>query len=223
MQSERRTYVRKTQENDDGCRAMKALAAIGLGILLFMQPVWAAAGAAEDQVRQTTDKLLEILKDPRLKGEGSKDERREKLKEVIYQRFDFTEMAKRSLGSEWRRRTPEEQKEFVKLFTDLLERAYLDQIESYSGEKIQYLKEREGDNYAEVATKIVDNKGQEYSVNYRLHKLNGDWKVYDVVIEDISLINNYRSQFNRVLAKSPFEELVNTMRQKKLSAPGTKS
>jgi phospholipid transport system substrate-binding protein len=99
----------------------------------------------------------------------------------------------------------------------------LEQIESYSGEKIQYLKELEGDNYAEVATKIVDNKGQDYSVNYRLHKVTGDWKVYDVVIEDISLVNNYRSQFNRVLAKSSYEELVNTMKGKTLSAPQTKS
>jgi phospholipid transport system substrate-binding protein len=167
---------------------MKALAAVGLGILLLMQPVWVVAGGAGDQVRQTTDKLLVILKDPRLKEEGNKDERREKLKKAIYQRFDFTEMAKRSLGAEWRRRTSEEQKEFVKLFTDLLERAYLDQLESYSGEKIQYLKEREGGNHAEIATKIVDNKGQEYSVNYRLHEVNGDWKVYDVVIEDISQV-----------------------------------
>jgi len=202
---------------------MKALAAVGLGVLLLMQPVWVAAGGPGDQVRQTTDKLLVILKDPRLKEEGNKDERREKLKKVIYQRFDFTEMAKRSLGAEWRRRTPEEQKEFVKLFTELLERAYLDQLESYSGEKIQYLKEREGGNHAEVATKIVDNKGQEYSVHYRLHEVNGDWKVYDVVIEDISLVNNYRSQFNRMLAKSSYEELVNRMKEKTFRALATKS
>ncbi|HKE58196.1 MAG TPA: ABC transporter substrate-binding protein [Pyrinomonadaceae bacterium] len=153
-----------------------------------------------------------------LKGESKKNERRAKLKEMIYQRFDFTEMAKRSLDSEWRRRSPEEQKEFVKLFTDLLERAYLDQIESYNGEKIQLLKELDGDNYADVATKIIDNKGQEYSVNYQLHKVSGDWKVYDVVIEGISLVNNYRSQFRRVLAKSSYEELVSTMKGKTLIA-----
>ena len=179
-----------------------------MSILLLMQPPDVAAGTPGEQMRQSIDKLLTILKDPQLKGESKKNERRAKLKEVIYQRFDFTEMAKRSLGSEWRRRSPEEQKAFVKLFTDLLERAYLDQIESYSGEKIQYLKEREDANQAEVATKIIDNKGQEYSVNYRLHNVNGDWKVYDVVIEDISLVNNYRSQFNRVLANSPYEELI---------------
>ena len=195
---------------------MKTLLTVALGmLLLLMESVWAAAGVPGDQVRQTADKFLAILKDPELKGESKKSERRDKLKEVLYQRFDFTEMAKRSLGSEWRRRSPEEQKEFVKLFTDLLERAYLDKIESYNGENFQYLKEREDDNnYAQVDTKIVDNKGQEFSVNYQLYNMKGDWKVYDVVIENVSLVNNYRSQFNRVLATSSFEELVNRMKGK---------
>ena len=195
---------------------MKTLSAVGLGILLLlMESVSAAAGVPGDQVRQTTDKLLAILKDPQLKGESKKSERRHKLKEVLYQRFDFTEMAQRSLGSEWRRRRPEEQKEFVKLFTDLLERAYLDKIESYSGENFQYLKEREDDNnYAQVDTKIVDNKGQEFSISYRLYNMKGDWKVYDVVIENVSIVNNYRAQFNRVLASSSYEELVNRMKGK---------
>jgi phospholipid transport system substrate-binding protein len=195
---------------------MKTLSAVGLGILLLlMESVSAAAGVPGDQVRQTTDKLLAILKDPQLKGESKKSERRHKLKEVLYQRFDFTEMAQRSLGSEWRRRSPEEQKEFVKLFTDLLERAYLDKIESYSGENFQYLKEREDDNnYAQVDTKIVDNKGQEFSINYRLYNMKGDWKVYDVVIENVSIVNNYRAQFTRVLTTSSYEELVNRMKGK---------
>ena len=197
---------------------MKTLSTVGLGmLLLLMQSVWAAAEVPGDQVRQTADKLLAILKYPQLKGESKESERRDKLKEVLYQRFDFTEMAKRSLGSEWRRRSPEEQKEFVKLFTDLLERAYLDQIESYNGEKFQYLTEREDNNYAQVDTKIIDNKGREFSVSYRLLNRNGDWKVYDVVIENVSLVNNYRSQFNRVLTTSSYEELVNRMRGKTLS------
>jgi phospholipid transport system substrate-binding protein len=202
---------------------MKTLSTVGLAILLLVQSVWVTAGVPGDQVRQTADKVLAILKDPQLKGESKKNERRDKLKEVIYQRFDFTEMARRSLGSEWRRRSPEEQREFVKLFTGLLERAYLDNIESYNGEKFRYLKEQEDNNHAQVDTKIIDNKGQEFSVNYRLHKVNGDWKVYDVVIEDISLVNNYRSQFNRVLATSSYEELVNRMKGKTLSAAARES
>ncbi|HXL09373.1 MAG TPA: ABC transporter substrate-binding protein, partial [Candidatus Bathyarchaeia archaeon] len=125
------------------------------------------------------------------------------------------------LGSEWRRRTPEEQKEFVRLFTNLLEQAYLDKIESYNGEKVQFLKERVDGNYAEVDTKIINNKGQEFSIMYRLHNVNGDWKVYDLVIEDISLINNYRAQFSRVLAKSSYQDLVNKMKEKTFSPPTT--
>jgi phospholipid transport system substrate-binding protein len=207
---------RETNRQKTGDSPMKTLSAVGLGILLLlMESVWAAAGVPGDQVRQTTDKLLAILEDPQLKGESKKSERRHKLKEVLYKRFDFTEMAKRALGSEWRRRSPEEQKEFVKLFTDLLERAYLDKIESYNGESFQYLKEQEDDkNYAQVDTKIVDKKGQEFAVNYRLYNMKGDWKVYDVVIENVSIVNNYRSQFNRVLATSSYEELVNRMKGK---------
>ena len=193
---------------------MKLLAAIGLGILLLIQPVLVEASEPGDQVRQTVDNLLATLKDPQLAGENNKNERREKLKQLIYQRFDFTEMAKRSLGSEWRRRSPAEQKEFVQLFGDFLERTYLDQIESYSRERVRYLEQQRADgHYAKVPTRIVDSKGQEYAVDYRLHNVNGDWKVYDVIVEDVSLVNNYRAQFSRVLAKSSFQELLEAMKQ----------
>lgn len=192
---------------------MKLLAAIGLGILLLLQPVFAAAAEPGEQVRQTVDNLLAILQDPQLTGETNKNERRQKLKQLIYQRFDFTEMAKRSLGAEWRRRSPAEQKEFVQLFGDLLERTYLDQIEAYSREKVRYLEQRADGPYAKAATRIVDSKGQEYAVDYRLHNVNGDWKVYDVIIEDVSLVNNYRAQFSRVLTKSSFGELLEAMKQ----------
>jgi phospholipid transport system substrate-binding protein len=202
---------------------MKTFSAFALAILLLMQPVFADAGVAADQLRQTIDQVLAILKDPQLKGDRKKNERREKLRQVLSRRFDFTEMAKRSLGSHWRRLTAEQQKEFVKLFTRLLEDAYLDKIESYNGEKVQFLKERQDDTYAEVETKIIDNSGQAFSVDYRLHNVNGNWQVYDVIIEDISLVNNYRSQFNRVLSRSSYEELLERMRERKLSAPGTKN
>ncbi len=192
---------------------MKLLAAIGLGILLLLQSVFAAAAEPGEQVRQTVDNLLATLQDPQLTGETNKNERRQKLKQLIYQRFDFTEMAKRSLGSEWRRRSPAEQKEFVQLFGDLLERTYLDQIEAYSREKVRYLEQRADGPYAKVATRIVDSKGQEYAVDYRLHNVNGDWKVYDVIIEDVSLVNYYGEQFSRVLTKSSFGELLEAMKQ----------
>ncbi len=180
------------------------------------------AGVPMDQLRSTTDKVLDILKDPNLKSEGKKEERRAELRKVIYQRFDFDEMAKRSLGPNWARRSPEEQREFVKLFTDLLENTYADKMESYNGEKILYGREKQEGDDAQVDTKIVTQKGEQYSINYKLHPVGGDWKVYDVVIENISLVNNYRSQFNHVLASSSFDDLLRRMRQNKFAAPETK-
>jgi phospholipid transport system substrate-binding protein len=200
---------------------MKTILALGLTICLVVQNGWAAAPNAEDQVRRTIDEILAILKDPTLKAKPA--ERRRKLENAIERRFDFVEMARRSLGPEWRRASPEQQKEFVALFRELLEEAYLASIEGYNSERVEYLKERRDGEYAEVHTKIIDSIGREFSVDYRLHNVNGDWKVYDVVIEDVSLVNNYRAQFSRVLARSSFDELLRRMRQKTFSPPLAKS
>ena len=123
-------------------------------------------------------------------------------------------MAKRSLGAYWRHRTPEEQREFVKIFTDLLEQAYLGRIEAYSNDQFIYTRERIDEPYAEVGSKIVTSKGEEFTIDYRLHLVENEWKIYDVVVEDISLVNNYRAQFNRVINNSSYEELVSRMKQK---------
>jgi len=187
---------------------------VGLVILLFLPPRIAVAATAGERLHQSIDKLLEILNDPQLKGANKEKQRREKLKEVIYQRFDFTEMAKRALGANWRRRTPQEQDEFVRLFTDVLERAYAGIIESYTDEKIVYVSERIDGIYADVSSKVVTAKGEEYSINYKAHLVSNEWKVYDVVAENVSLVNNYRSQFNRVISHSSFEELVSRLRTK---------
>ena len=196
---------------------------LALGIVVLLRADLGFAGEATDQLKQSVDKVLAILNDPTLKGQAKAQERRQKVKEVIYSRFDFNEMAKRSLGPQWQKRSPEEQKEFVQLFTSLLEGAYLDTLESYNGEKIRFLNERQDKDFAEVSTKLIDNKGAEYALDYRLQKTNGDWKVIDVVVENISLVNNYRAQFSRVLAKSSYAELLETMKQKKLSGNGAKS
>ena len=193
--------------------------AVALGLLFFISPVSLFAGAAQDQLKQTVEKIQSVLSDPSLKGEAKATARREKLKEAISERFDFEEMARRSLGAQWQKRTPEEQKEFAQLFRDLLEGAYLGKLEEYSGEKVRYVNERQEKDLAEVNTKVVNNKGEEFVLDYRLRNVNGDWKVIDVVVENISLVNNYRSQFNRILTKSSFQDLVQAMKQKKLSAP----
>jgi phospholipid transport system substrate-binding protein len=174
----------------------------------------ARAGLPTDQIKATVDKAQVVLKDPRLKSATKQSERREQLKQVLFSRFNFAEMAKRSLGANWTRRTPQEQEEFVRLFTEVLERAYADIIESYIDEKIVYLAEKVDSGYADVNSKIVTNKGEEYSINYRAQLVGNEWKVYDVVAENISLVNNYRSQFNRVIAKSSYEELVRRLKDK---------
>jgi len=174
----------------------------------------ARAGLPTDQIKATVDKALVVLRDPRLKPPAKQTERREQLKQVLFSRFNFAEMAKRSLGPTWNRRTPQEQEEFVRLFTEVLERAYAEIIETYLNEKIVYLNEKIDAGYADVNSKVVTTKGEEYSINYRAQLVGNEWKVYDVVAENISLVNNYRSQFNRVITKSSYEELVRRLRDK---------
>ena len=189
------------------------------GVLAFSAvPVPSHAGAPADQMRGAIEKVLSVLKDPNLKGGGKKSERLEQLRQAIYPKFDFAEMAKRSLGAQWQRRSPEEQREFVKLFTDLLENAYFDNIETYDGEKVAIAGEKQDQDFAEVNSKITTKKGEEIAVNYKLHQVGNDWKVYDVVIENISMVNNYRSQFNRVIAQSSFEDLLRRMKDKQFQA-----
>jgi phospholipid transport system substrate-binding protein len=189
---------------------------VSLLFLLFylLLPLPSRADGPMEQVRATVEKVLIIVGNPNLKSEAQKANLRAQLAEVIYPRFDFTEMAKRSLGPHWGRRTAEEQREFVKIFAALLGRTYTDKIESYTSQTILYTREIEDQEYAEVDTKIVTDKREELSINYKLHSVNKEWKVYDLVIEDISVVNNYRSQFNRVIARSSFEELVRVMKEK---------
>ncbi|MGH7828934.1 MAG: MlaC/ttg2D family ABC transporter substrate-binding protein, partial [Candidatus Binatia bacterium] len=169
-----------------------------------------------EQVKVTLDNVLAVLSKARSKSDAKRDDRRRQLRMIIYPRFDFSEMARRSLGSQWRRLTPEEQKDFVEIFTDLLENAYVSKIESYTDEKLVYVRETEEKEFAQVDTKILTRKGEEFSLIYKLHLVNGEWKVYDVVVENISLVNNYRSQFNRVIANSSYEELVRRLKDKRI-------
>ena len=190
-----------------------------LAIAAVLLATWTAAtsvtaGVPTEQIRSTVDRAILVLKDPRLKPAAKTKERRDQLKQILFARFDFTEMAKRALGANWRRRTPKEQEEFVQLFTELLEHAYADIIESYSEDKIIYVGERLEGGYADVASKVLTSNGAEYSLNYKAHLVNSEWRVYDVIAENISVVNNFRSQFNRVIAKSSYAELVRRLREK---------
>jgi phospholipid transport system substrate-binding protein len=182
--------------------------------ILFLYPINAFAESPIVEIKSTVDQVIQILTDPQLQGEARKQERRKRLREAIFVRFDFQEMAQRSLGAHWHRRTPEEQTEFIKLFSDLLEQTYVDKIESYSNEKFIYTNERIDGPYADVNSKMRTSKGEEFTINYKLHRVGENWRVYDLVIENISLINNYRSQFNRIITSFSFNELVSRIKAK---------
>jgi len=197
-------------------KKIEIVAAVGLLYLFFsvLLPAPSRAGGPTDQVRGTVDKVLTIVRNSHPTSKAQMEAQRAQLVEVIYPRFDFTEMAKRSLGRHWAGRTPEEQREFVTIFAAMLGRSYADNIESYTSQNVLYTRESEDQNYAQVDTKIVTENRPPLSINYKLQSVDKVWKVYDLVIEDISVVNNYRSQFNRVIARSSFEELVRVMKEK---------
>jgi phospholipid transport system substrate-binding protein len=174
----------------------------------------AQAGEPLEVVRTAVEKCVQILKDPRLQAKDKKTERIDRLREVLNPIFDYDEMSKRALGAHWRRRTPAEQEEFVILFRDFLERTYSDKIDLYGGERVLVGRETIDGDFAQVETTIISPKGEEIAVIYRLRRGNGQWKVYDAVVENISLVNNYRSQFDRVLSSASYEELVKRLREK---------
>lgn len=165
-------------------------------------------------MQQTIDKVIEILKNEDLKKPDKEADRRAELRRVISKRFDFEEMAKRSLALHWKKRTPEERQEFIPLFSDLLERAYINKIESYADEQILYTDEEIEGKYAVVKTKITTKRDVDIPIEYRLLNKNSQWAVYDVVIEGVSLVNNYRTQFNRIIRKDSYEALVKRMKNK---------
>jgi phospholipid transport system substrate-binding protein len=189
----------------------RALALVTAALLVAWTPAQGIAGPATDQVKGTVDQVLKILTDPTLKGETKVQERRAKIRQVVLQRFGFTEMSKRSLGRYWSERTPEERTEFVRLFTDLLERAYIDRVDGYTGEQVVYLGESIDGDYSEVRSKIVTKRNQEIPILYRLQKNNANWEVYDVIVEGVSLVNNYRTQFSKIIRTSSYQELVKKM------------
>ena len=181
-------------------------------ILAIAIPVW--GGEPTDRIKGGTDKIIAVLSDPNLLGDEKADERRQAIREAVYELFDWEEMAKRSLARHWRERTDEEKKEFVVLYGELLERTYLDRVEGYSGEEVIYTEERIDGKYALVKATIVTKTKQEIAVDYKLKTKSKQWLVYDVSVEGVSLVNNYRTQFNQILMKSSYETLVERLRKK---------
>jgi phospholipid transport system substrate-binding protein len=148
------------------------------------------------------------------------DERRQIIEKTIGDRFSWDEMAKRTLGTQWAKLTDKQRQEFVDLFRTLLTNTYIDRIENYAGEQVQYLNERLQDGFAEVRTKIASGKA-EYPMDYRLLNKSGEWRVYDIVLDGVSLVANYRGQFNKILHSSGYDDLVQKLRTKseKITSP----
>ena len=177
----------------------------------------AVAGEPTDAIKSAIDQGVDILKTAKLDNTKQRTEVINRLREIVYPLFDFNEMAKRSLGAHWRRLNAQQQKEFVTAFTELLEKTYADQIDLYQGQRVAYVGETIDKDYAQVSTKVIAQNNQAYSVDYRLHRVDGKWRIYDVVAENISIVNNYRSQFNRVIVNSSFDELLKRIKDKEVS------
>ena len=174
----------------------------------------AAAGPLTEQLRESIDSAFKVASDPELKKEARSEDRRRMLRQVFDRIFDFPEMSRRSLGRHWQERTPDEREEFIVVFGDLLESAYISKIESYSGEAIRYLGEVVNGDQAVVKTRIVTKQGSEIPVDYPMVQTGSRWRVYDVSIDGVSLIANYRSQFNSVIARSGYPELISKLKVK---------
>jgi phospholipid transport system substrate-binding protein len=168
-----------------------------------------------EKVRKAIEEITTILDEYVKNPQGKKEETLNKIMGIADQDFDWAEMAKRSLSRFWKQRTSDEQNKFTSLFRDLIKNAYLGKIEGYAGEKVVFEGEKIEDTYSVVKTKIITpSKGTEIPVDYRLQNNGGNWMVYDVVIEGVSLVNNYRDQFNSILQGSSYDELVKRIQNK---------
>jgi phospholipid transport system substrate-binding protein len=196
--------------------AVRVLAAtITAVVLTSVGTAW--AGVPTDQLRGRIDRVLRVLEDPTLKQDGRAADRRAAIRTIAQEIFDFRELSQRALARHWQARTAAERDEFVRLFADLLERSYIGKIEMFSGgDRIQYTGEAlDGDQLAVVRTRIVTKNGTEIPVDYRLHQVADRWLVYDVAIEGVSLVANYRAQFNKIIQRSSFQQLIAQLAAKK--------
>jgi len=181
------------------------------------------AGAPTEVVKQYTEQVVKVLEDPALKGDDKRAERRATVRKIAVEVFDVNETARRALGRHWAARSPAEREEFVQLFTDLLDRTYVSRIDQYGGEKVRFVGETIDGDTALVKTKIVTKQGTEIPVDGRLLHRNDKWLIYDIIIEGVSLVANYRAQFDKIITKSSYAELVRQLKDKSgdLSNGGT--
>ena len=188
---------------------------LGIHLFVFLVcPFTVFGGPPLATVEKHVNDALAVLRDPALKAESAKKTRQEKIRAISERMFDFTELSRRTLGSNWKKFNPDQQQEFIKLYKNILEGAYMDKIMSYTDEKISFQKEISlSENKAEIQSYIT-SKNTETPVFYRVILKGNDWKVYDVVIEGVSLIKNYRTQFREILSNKSPEELLKSLRER---------
>jgi phospholipid transport system substrate-binding protein len=191
---------------------LKQLKLVAIGALLCgLGPSTVFASTPMEQIQETVGQVVKVVTNPA----NSDAQRKQLLRETLMPRFDWLEMARQALGKHWSV-TAGREDEFVSAFAEFLGNAYAGTIDSYKDEKILFLQESIDNSRAQVKTRIVSGKGEATSVNYQLHSIAGEWKIYDVVVEDISLVVNYRSQFNRILAKGSLDDLLRQLKEKEL-------
>lgn len=206
--------------HDNGHITMKTLIiALVTSMLLLAVETW--AGPVTDQLKGTLDKLIDVLNDPALKGQDKEKQRAERLHGILKARFDEEAIARKTLGRYWKKITPEEREEFVRLFSALLEQTYFERIDAqlekagqFSGNDIHYLKEIVKGNSAQVSTAIKAGEGSDIPVIYRLKQVKGNWLIIDMKIEGVIITKNYRAQFSETLARNPMSELLEKLRTK---------
>jgi phospholipid transport system substrate-binding protein len=184
------------------------------GIFILLSPSLLWADKPMDEIRGVVTKAIQILKEPGMKSNDQRKEIVGRLEKIVDPVFDFREMAKRSLGIHWGDLTAQERQEFVPLFKDFLNKIYVGKLGLYNGGKVLFTGETVGTNYAEVDTQVGARNGDQVPVVYMLKRMGGDWKVYDVVVDNVSIDNNYRSQFDRVISSSSYQELVKRIKQR---------
>ena len=194
------------------CRALLPL--IACLILIHGTTAVVLAGEATEQIRETTEELIAVLTDPALQDPGRAQEKKKLIRTIADERFDWEEAASRSLARHWVERTDEEKREFIVLFSDLLEATYMDKVDNYSGEHVLYVGENTDGDYGVVQVKIVTTTDAEIPVEYRVRRRGDSWVVYDISVEGVSMINNYRTQFNSIILKSSYQDLVKRLKAK---------
>jgi len=185
--------------------------------LILTSALSAGAGAPTDSLKQSVDQVVKILADPALRD--NPEARRTQVRKVAESIFDYPETARRALGPHWNARTPQQQQEFVKLFADVLDRSYVSKIDLYQGEKVQYTGETKDGSEATVKTVIATKRDTDIPIDYRMHLKDGRWVVYDVIIEGVSLVSNYRTQFNKIIQTESYDALVQRLRAKDTAEP----